>query len=253
MELQQSRIPDFRPDGYLLDGMFLASEAEVTFRFGTSNRRRRRLVIRVRRWIELARKIKAPRLFIDGSFITAKPEPKDVDAVVLLPPDFEDRITANSDAAIEFEEMLLTRLPEEIFAAEDETDRLGCYAARWTKPPIEDNPSGKMEVCTSVRHTAGGSVAQRPDVDEEMDRIEAHIDAVRLALNGSEPVGRRLDFLTQELNRRPIPCLRNPPITGARFRISSEVTPGFAACLFSPYAPFYLLRVVCQRSTRRNH
>jgi len=44
-------------------------------------------------------------------------------------------------------------------------------------------------------------LAQRLDVDEEMDRIEAHIDAVRLALNGSEPVGRRLDFLTQELNR----------------------------------------------------
>ncbi|WP_089728178.1 hypothetical protein [Candidatus Thiosymbion oneisti] len=31
-------------------------------------------------------------------------------------------VEANSDAAIEFEEMLLTRRPEEIFAAEDETD-----------------------------------------------------------------------------------------------------------------------------------
>lgn len=122
MELQQNRIPDFRQDGYLPDGIFLASEAEVTFRFGTSSRQRRRLVIRVRRWIELARKIRAPRLFIDGSFITAKPEPNDVDAVVLLPPDFENQVATNSDAAIEFEGMLLTRRPEEIFAAEDETD-----------------------------------------------------------------------------------------------------------------------------------
>ncbi|MEX2310291.1 MAG: hypothetical protein WD738_22170 [Pirellulales bacterium] len=122
MEPQENRIPDFRPDGYLPEGMFLASEAEVTFRFGTSNRQRRRLVHRVRRWIELAREIKAPRLFIDGSFITAKPEPDDVDAVVLLPLDFEDQIATNSEAASEFEEMLLTRRPEEIFAAEDETD-----------------------------------------------------------------------------------------------------------------------------------
>nr|VFJ68988.1 MAG: hypothetical protein BECKDK2373C_GA0170839_12021 [Candidatus Kentron sp. DK] len=43
-------------------------------------------------------------------------------AVVLLPSDFEDRIVAGSDAAIELEEMLLTRRPEEIFAAEDQTD-----------------------------------------------------------------------------------------------------------------------------------
>jgi hypothetical protein len=122
MAAQPCRIPDFRPDVYLPEGMHLASEAEVTFRFGTANRQRRRLVLRVRRWIELARKIKAPRLFIDGSFVTAKSEPNDVDAVVLLPSDFDNQIVANSDAATEFEDMLLTRRPEEIFAAEDETD-----------------------------------------------------------------------------------------------------------------------------------
>jgi len=31
--------------------------------------------------------------------------------------------------------------------------------------------------------------------------MEAHTEAVRSALNGNEPVGRRLDFLMQELNR----------------------------------------------------
>jgi hypothetical protein len=102
--------------------MFLASEADVTFRFGSANRIRRRLILRVRRWIELAREVRAPRLFIDGSFITAKPDPNDVDAVVLLPPDFEKQLAAAVDAACEFEAMLLTRRPEEIFAAEDEVD-----------------------------------------------------------------------------------------------------------------------------------
>ena len=44
-------------------------------------------------------------------------------------------------------------------------------------------------------------IAQRLDVDEEMDRLQAHVAAVRQALAQNEPVGRRLDFLMQELNR----------------------------------------------------
>jgi uncharacterized protein (TIGR00255 family) len=44
-------------------------------------------------------------------------------------------------------------------------------------------------------------LAQRLDVDEEMDRLEAHIAEVRSVVEGKQPVGRRLDFLMQELNR----------------------------------------------------
>ena len=44
-------------------------------------------------------------------------------------------------------------------------------------------------------------VAQRMDVAEELDRLEAHVDEIRAALEKPEPVGRRLDFLMQELNR----------------------------------------------------
>jgi uncharacterized protein (TIGR00255 family) len=42
---------------------------------------------------------------------------------------------------------------------------------------------------------------QKVDVDEEMDRLESHIGEVRRVLERREPVGRRLDFLMQELNR----------------------------------------------------
>ena len=44
-------------------------------------------------------------------------------------------------------------------------------------------------------------LAQRLDVDEEMDRLAAHVQDVRAGLSDSGPVGRRLDFLMQELNR----------------------------------------------------
>ena len=44
-------------------------------------------------------------------------------------------------------------------------------------------------------------LAQKYDVSEEMDRLETHISEVRRVLQQKEPVGRRLDFLMQELNR----------------------------------------------------
>jgi hypothetical protein len=115
-------IPAFRTDGYLPEGVHISSEAEVTFRFGSTSPRRRRLALRVRRWIELARQVRAPRLLIDGSFVTDKLDPHDVDAVILLPADFQEQVRRSMDAALELEEMLLTRRPEEIFGAEDQTD-----------------------------------------------------------------------------------------------------------------------------------
>lgn len=42
---------------------------------------------------------------------------------------------------------------------------------------------------------------QRLDVDEELDRLTGHIAEIRRVIGGSEPAGRRLDFLMQELNR----------------------------------------------------
>ena len=44
-------------------------------------------------------------------------------------------------------------------------------------------------------------LAQRLDVDEELDRLRGHVAEVRKAFSGQEPAGRRLDFLMQELNR----------------------------------------------------
>jgi len=44
-------------------------------------------------------------------------------------------------------------------------------------------------------------LAQRLDVDEEMDRLAGHLIEVERVLSTDEPVGRRLDFLMQELNR----------------------------------------------------
>lgn len=122
MAAQDSPIPPFRADGYLPEGLYLAKEAEVLFRFGAPSSRRRRLALRLRQWVELSRRVGARRLLVNGSFVTAKSDPEDVDAVVLLPLDFEKQIADGVEPALELEQMLLSRRPEEIFAAEDDTD-----------------------------------------------------------------------------------------------------------------------------------
>ena len=43
--------------------------------------------------------------------------------------------------------------------------------------------------------------AQKVDVDEEIDRLESHIQAVKDTLASNKPVGRKLDFLMQEFTR----------------------------------------------------
>lgn len=44
-------------------------------------------------------------------------------------------------------------------------------------------------------------LAVKADVREELDRLHAHIEAGRALIERSGPIGRELDFLTQELNR----------------------------------------------------
>jgi uncharacterized protein (TIGR00255 family) len=44
-------------------------------------------------------------------------------------------------------------------------------------------------------------LVQKLDVDEELDRLDTHISEVLRVIQLDEPVGRKLDFLMQEMNR----------------------------------------------------
>ena len=56
--------------------------------------------------------------------MTAKTDPNDIDAVIWLPDNFRELVESADEDALNLEYMLLTRQPEEIFAAEDEQDWL---------------------------------------------------------------------------------------------------------------------------------
>jgi uncharacterized protein (TIGR00255 family) len=59
----------------------------------------------------------------------------------------------------------------------------------------------KMEVNNDRMEQELVHLAQKMDIDEELDRLDSHVKEMRDILNRDEAVGRRLDFLMQELNR----------------------------------------------------
>ena len=44
-------------------------------------------------------------------------------------------------------------------------------------------------------------LAAKSDIQEELDRLRSHVTAAKELLAQDQPVGRRLEFLTQEFNR----------------------------------------------------
>ena len=44
-------------------------------------------------------------------------------------------------------------------------------------------------------------LADRSDITEEMTRLKSHINQFRSFFNTNEPIGRKLEFVTQEINR----------------------------------------------------
>ncbi len=51
-------------------------------------------------------------------------------------------------------------------------------------------------------HQEAAILATKADIREEIDRLNAHVAAANALIAGDGPVGRKLDFLAQEFNRK---------------------------------------------------
>ncbi len=79
------------------------------------------------------------------------------------------------------------RLPEVLEACRQRLrDRLAEFAEQLNEERLEQEMA---------------MVAQKTDVAEELDRLDAHVKEVQRVVDQEQPAGRRLDFLMQELNR----------------------------------------------------
>lgn len=71
----------------------------------------------------------------------------------------------------------------------------------WREKLVSRMQDASVEVDESRIEQELVILAQKTDVDEELDRLTTHVAEVERVLKGKKPIGRRLDFLMQELNR----------------------------------------------------
>jgi hypothetical protein len=96
-------IPPCNEDGYLPPGIHPATLEEIASRFGQESELRQVEMESLRWLVDLAQRAGVKRIVVNGSFVTDRLEPNDVDCVLLIDADFP------RDAAAEAE--LLAGLP----------------------------------------------------------------------------------------------------------------------------------------------
>ncbi|WP_376695676.1 YicC/YloC family endoribonuclease [Wenzhouxiangella sp. EGI_FJ10305] len=122
-------------------------------------------------------------------------------ALELLDEAIEDLIAAREQEGRAIAEMLEQRLAGIEAQARNVRERLpeirqaldARFRERLETLAVEAEP-GRIEQEVAIQ-------LQKLDVDEELDRLETHVTEIRRVMQLDEPVGRRLDFLMQELNR----------------------------------------------------
>ena len=123
------------------------------------------------------------------------------DALLLLDRTLDELVTSREREGGQIKGLLLQRceaMDELVVQARELMPeiRAGLRArlvARLAEFDIEADP-GRLEQELVIQ-------IQKIDIDEELDRLQGHIEELRRVLEREEPVGRRLDFLMQELNR----------------------------------------------------
>jgi hypothetical protein len=89
-------IPEFNENGYLPPGIHPAPLEEVAARFGQESEFRQAQMESLRWLVDLARRAGVQRLVVNGSFVTDKLEPNDVDCVLLIRPGFPRNAAAEA-------------------------------------------------------------------------------------------------------------------------------------------------------------
>lgn len=75
---------------------------------------------RLQMFVGVARHVEALRMFIAGSYVTAKENPRDVDVVIWVGERFLELLEQEDRQSLDMELMFLTREPQEAFAVFDE-------------------------------------------------------------------------------------------------------------------------------------
>lgn len=112
-----------------------------------------------------------------------------------------DFIAAREREGAELKAMINSRLEEMLGHVATVRSKIGLIVAAQKQKLKDKLAEAQVQADPERLEQEIVILAQKVDVDEEMDRLQTHIDEVKRVLKQGGPCGRRLDFLMQELNR----------------------------------------------------
>ncbi|MEC5290653.1 YicC/YloC family endoribonuclease [Aurantimonas sp. C2-6-R+9] len=116
----------------------------------------------------------------------------------------EKLVAAREAEGLALSEILSLRLGEIaalIESAEDDPSRSPETIRQRLRGQIGELLDADERLDEGRLHQEAAILAARADIREEIDRLRAHVEAARALLATGGPIGRRLDFLSQEFNR----------------------------------------------------
>lgn len=131
-------LPPFDDVGNLPSGIHACSVEELVERFGSGSEEREAEISELFHFIEAAKKAGVRRLMVNGSFVTGKLAPNDVDVVFLPGPDYP-----RQGSRLDDEELVWPFL--QIIVAADDAD-FEAWATQQFATDRRSRPKGVVEV-----------------------------------------------------------------------------------------------------------
>ncbi|HEX3150746.1 MAG TPA: hypothetical protein VHR66_21895 [Gemmataceae bacterium] len=131
-------LPAFDDYGNLPPGIHRCSEADLAMRFGEGSEEREAEIAELIQFIDAARNSGVRRLLVNGSFVTGKLAPNDVDVVILPGPEYP-----RGEVKLDDEELIWPFL--QIIVAADDED-FEAWATQQFATDRRKRPKGVVEV-----------------------------------------------------------------------------------------------------------
>ena len=123
------------------------------------------------------------------------------DVTALLTTALEDLLATREREGAKLAELIVSRCDAMDKIITEVNSRMPEILAEWQERLIKRLKDAELELDKDRLEQEVVLLANKTDVAEEMDRLTVHLTEVRRVLKQDKPVGRRLDFLMQELNR----------------------------------------------------